>query len=342
MKKQTQNASVETEEKIETADRSVEENVTEKTTEAQEPETGKIGRLLKEARLSQGRTLAEISQILCIRKVYLEAIEESNYNEIPEFPYGIGFIRSYADFLGMNGNEIVQLYKDEAESNLRKNSDYFVMEPQVEATVPGKKYLMISLFAIAAVYFAWISFSNKETGIEDDVAPVEEALSEAGSKEADFPLKVEDFSTVETTESEIPLVDVSNNSAATPQVTVTNESFVPEAENTGKDAAENNVSVSPAADSEAVNAAAPKSDKIVLKIKKQVWIQVKNDNKLYISKELKEGDSYTIPEDKNLKLSVGIADAVDVTDGEKVIYTVSPNSKMNIAVEDIKARAEQH
>lgn len=339
MKKQTKNIQVETEEKIEAADPSIEENVKENASEA-EPETGKIGRLLKEARLSQGRTLAEISQVLCIRKVYLEAIEESNYNEIPEFPYGIGFIRSYADFLGMNGNEIVQLYKDEAESNLRKNSDYFVMEPQVEATVPSKKYLMISLIAIAAVYFAWVSFNKEGTDVDDDVVSVEETLSEAGSKEADFPLKVEDFSTVETSESSIPLVDVSDSSVLQ-QVTVTEESFVPEAEK-NKDAAQNAVSQAPATGNDTIEASAPKADRIVLKVKKQVWIQVKNDKKLYLSKELKEGDVYTIPEDENLRLSVGIADAVDVTDGDKVIYTVSPNKKMDIAVDDIKARAAQH
>ncbi len=335
MKKEAKKTLAETEEKIE-----VEASVAEQTVKESEvaQTTGKIGRLLKEARLSQGRTLAEISQVLCIRKVYLEAIEESNYNEIPEFPYGVGFIRSYAGYLGMDGNEIVQLYKDEAESNLRKDNDYFVMEPQVEATVPSKKYLMISLLALAAVYFAWVSFNNKDTDMEEEVAQVEETLSETDSKEGDFPLKVEDFSTVEQNGEEIPVVDVAGSSDNAEQITVTNESFV--AEPQANVEPEKNVETS--SDSTTTSVDAQKSGKIVLKIKKQVWVQVKNDKKLYLSKELKAGDVYTLPEDDNLKLSVGIANGVDITDGEKVIYTVSPNKKMDISVEDIKAGAKQH
>ena len=54
----------------------------------------KVGSLLKEMRIQKGLKLPDIAKKLCIRRIYLEAIEESNYDEIPEFPYGIGFIRS--------------------------------------------------------------------------------------------------------------------------------------------------------------------------------------------------------------------------------------------------------
>ena len=129
---------------------------------------GKVGLLLKEVRQKQGKSVAEISQELCIRKVYLSAIEDSDYDKIPEYPYGIGFIRSYADYLGLDGVNIVQMYKEEAEANLRKNNPYFVMEPQVEATVPGKKYLMISLIAVFAVYFAWSMYNRMSNETVDE------------------------------------------------------------------------------------------------------------------------------------------------------------------------------
>lgn len=103
----------------------------------------KVGSLLKEMRIQKGLKLPDIAKKLCIRRIYLEAIEESNYAEIPEFPYGIGFIRSYADFLGLNSSNIVELYKEE--TNIQPEKDIFVLEPQTEATVPGKKYLLVSL-----------------------------------------------------------------------------------------------------------------------------------------------------------------------------------------------------
>ena len=70
----------------------------------------KVGSLLKEMRLQKGLRLPDVAKKLCIRRVYLEAIEESNYAEVPAFPYGIGFVRSYATFLGLNCSKIVDLY----------------------------------------------------------------------------------------------------------------------------------------------------------------------------------------------------------------------------------------
>ena len=51
------------------------------------PKITKIGAMLKEMRQQKGLKLIDVSKKLCIRKCYLEAIEESNYAEIPAFPY---------------------------------------------------------------------------------------------------------------------------------------------------------------------------------------------------------------------------------------------------------------
>lgn len=293
---------------------------------------GKVGLLLKEVRLKQGKALPEISQELCIRKVYLTAIEESDYDNIPEYPYGIGFIRAYADYLGLDGVNIVRMYKDEAEAAIRKNSSYFVIEPQVEATVPGKKYLMISLLALIGVYFAWSAYNRINSQPEENLS-VSENLAEAESganENVDFPLKVENYSTVSEApaaeEENLPVVDAADAEENTPQVVVKETNFVePEAEKE---------------ETPATEPASVKTEKgLVIKVKKETWVEVKNDNKLYISKVLKPGDSYILPDDTNLKLSVGKSEGVDVLYNGKPVYTISPNKKMNISVEDILASA---
>lgn len=305
-----------------------------------EEKEGKVGLLLKEIRIKQGKTIPEISQELCIRKIYLIAIEESDYDNIPEYPYGIGFIRSYADYLGLDGVNIVQMYKEEAEANLRKNNPYFVIEPQVEATVPSKKYLMISLLAVIAIYFAWAMYSrmNDETIIED--AAVEENINAGtenpGETSADYPLKVEDFSTtgeVVAVEDNLPLVDTTNAEMNNPQVVVKDASFVaPTAKKIEPAAPATEVKPS-----KVVTSAEGKG--LVLKIKKDTWVEVKNDKKLYLSKVLVVGDSYTIPNDSNLKLSVGKSDGVEITYDGKVVYNVAPDKKMNLSLDQILAQA---
>lgn len=295
---------------------------------------GKVGLLLKEVRLKQGKTLPEISQELCIRKVYLAAIEESDYDNIPEYPYGIGFIRSYADFLGLDGVNIVQMYKEEAEANFRKNNPYFVIEPQVEATVPSKKYLMISLLAVIAVYFAWSAY-NHVNNSEDETLPISEMVTETENSEESnvtFPLKVEDYSTTSESaetaaplEETLPVIDAANAEENNPQVVVKETSFQEPLQTV----------------SDAVSAPAAKAVKnekgLVLNIKKDTWVEVKNDRKLYLSKVLLPGETYVLPNDSNLRLSVGKADGVEVLYNGKTAYNISPNKKMNISVDEILA-----
>lgn len=288
---------------------------------------GKVGLLLKEVRLKKGKELKDIAQELCIRRIYLVAIEDSDYSNIPEYPYGIGFIRSYADYLGLDGANVVQMYKDEAEADIRKKNPYYVVEPQVEATVPSKKYLMLSLLAIIAVYIAWTAY-NRLSDEEINAAPTEEQIIveiESSTDAKDFPLKVEDFSTTNEVVEAAPIVDVANSAVETSQVVVKEESYIP-ADTTTKEE-------TPSKD----ETSSQNDNGLYIKAKKDTWIEVKNSQKLYISKVLMAGESYKVPDDKDLKISVGKAEGVEILVDGKKVYTVSPNKKMNIPVEEILA-----
>lgn len=289
---------------------------------------GKVGLLLKEARLIKNMELKDIAQELCIRRIYLIAIEDSDYSNIPEYPYGIGFIRSYADYLGLDGLSIVQMYKDEAEADIRKKNPYYVVEPQVEATVPSKKYLMLSLLAIIAVYFAWTAYNSMSDEENNNATPAEEQTiveTESSTDATDFPLKVEDFSTTNEVVEAATVISDASPVAENPQVLVKEESYIP-ADTTTKE------------ETPSKDETSSQNDKgLYIKAKKDTWIEVKNSQKLYISKVLMAGESYKIPDDSDLKISVGKAEGVDFLVDGKNVYSVSPNKKMNISVEEILA-----
>lgn len=71
-----------------------------------------VGKLLRETREARGVTLQEVSEATNIRTRYLEAIERGEYDIIPADVYTRGFIRSYADFLGLDGPELVARYRE--------------------------------------------------------------------------------------------------------------------------------------------------------------------------------------------------------------------------------------
>ena len=71
-----------------------------------------IGNSLREARVRQQLELGEVELATKIRSRYLRALEEETFDALPAQTYVKGFLRTYADYLGLDG----QLYVDEFNS----------------------------------------------------------------------------------------------------------------------------------------------------------------------------------------------------------------------------------
>lgn len=69
-----------------------------------------LGVLLRNARQKQQITVDQVSTATRIKPVFLEALEEGDYHLLPGPAYIIGFLRNYAQFLGLQPDEIVQEY----------------------------------------------------------------------------------------------------------------------------------------------------------------------------------------------------------------------------------------
>ena len=70
-----------------------------------------IGRRLQAARLAKGLTLQNVEDETRIRKKYLEALENGRTAVIPGEVYVKGFLRTYANHLGLDGEALVEEYK---------------------------------------------------------------------------------------------------------------------------------------------------------------------------------------------------------------------------------------
>ena len=71
-----------------------------------------IGNSLREARLRQGLEFPEIEYATKVRSKYLRALEDEQFDTLPAQTYVKGFLRTYAEYLGLDG----QLYVDEYNS----------------------------------------------------------------------------------------------------------------------------------------------------------------------------------------------------------------------------------
>ncbi|MBY0509518.1 MAG: helix-turn-helix domain-containing protein, partial [Rhodospirillaceae bacterium] len=82
--------------------------------DAQKASETSVGTLLCATRMRLGKDLQQIAAILHIRYNYLVAIEDGRYEDLPGQAYAIGFVRAYADHLGLDGDEIVRRYKEDS------------------------------------------------------------------------------------------------------------------------------------------------------------------------------------------------------------------------------------
>jgi len=91
-----------------------------------------IGNSLREARLRKELDFPELEQGTKIRAKYLRALEDEAFDQLPGPTYVKGFVRTYADYLGLDG----QLYVDEF--NVRYGTGDEIMERGVRSS-PGPR-----------------------------------------------------------------------------------------------------------------------------------------------------------------------------------------------------------
>jgi len=72
-----------------------------------------LGMIFKSARVKQGKKLEAISEQLKIRRVFLDAIEKEQFDQLPGGVYTVGFIRSYARYLNLDHSAIIDQLKEE-------------------------------------------------------------------------------------------------------------------------------------------------------------------------------------------------------------------------------------
>lgn len=73
---------------------------------------GEIGPVLRDAREGLGLSLKEAERSTRIRASYLEGLEKENPAELPGKSYAQAFLRSYAEFLGLDVDELSRLYRE--------------------------------------------------------------------------------------------------------------------------------------------------------------------------------------------------------------------------------------
>jgi cytoskeleton protein RodZ len=337
--------------------------------EDQEPATGAmmgvstpsaVGAMLRATRLRYGWDLEDIERALRIRFVHLEAIEEGRFEDLPGPAYAVGFVRAYADHLGLDREEVVTQFRDEI-SALPHRTQLNFPTPIPESRVPSGAIIMISILIAAAAYGGWYFLSLKNRGAVEAVSEVPKQIAEMfkpnlpGTQpetppgEAAAPAAHEEPAPAPQTGATTPIVQAppAPNSAAVqfgpaispapPAATpapapaptqAPAESTTAETQTAATTGAEHKPAEStgieqfapPAATDQgaadgqgSVFGKANTNARIVIRANADSWVQVRdNDGELILTRMLRAGDSYRVPNKSGLTLLTGNAGALEI------------------------------
>ncbi len=120
-----------------------------------------VGQQLREARQQRGEDLYDIAEILCLKPAYLYALEEGDYTVFPGRAYAFGFLRSYADYLGFHGEEVLRQIKAVIDAApVEPKLEY--RTPIIERHRPTAVFLVTAALLMGAAWGGW--YAVRQTG----------------------------------------------------------------------------------------------------------------------------------------------------------------------------------
>ena len=255
-----------------------------------------IGTILKSSRLKSKKSLEEISSELCIRKIYLTALEEGDYETLPPIPYGVGYVRTYAKYLGLSPERAVKLYKAATMTEETEKNENVETVP--EANKSNKNHIIISLIALLVVYGIWSLCTKTSTPKEEEnIEQVEVAVEEVAIEEE-------------------------NNIEEPEEVTESPETEEPAEEITQQEDEQENIY-------------AEHKNSIVLVFNGDCWAKLQDKKKVYLERVYRKGDVREIPYTQNLFLSVGVPANVKIYIKGVEKNILATKKKMNIPLDSL-------
>ncbi len=250
-----------------------------------------VGDILRQARESYNQNLHDVERNLRIRACQIDAIEKNNFNELPGRVYTIGFVRSYAEYLGLDGDQIISILKKQFDV---KSTDTTLDFPVAasEGKVPRLALIIASVLLSMIIVAFGTQILNQDRSLVEEIPPLSEEmraqLPQQGTSSSDT------LSTTKNAQAETS----AETSAATPAAAT---SMTPAA-------------ALPLSSPPLEAALEPTGETIILNVVSNCWVEIKDaEGKTLVSRVLKEGERYSLPKDTTgLTISLGNAGGIEL------------------------------
>ncbi|HAX90920.1 MAG TPA: hypothetical protein DCY07_01765 [Rhodospirillaceae bacterium] len=168
----------------------------------------RIGDILRRVREHRGEDIESISDYLRIRPNYLIALENSQYEDLPADAYVIGFLRTYALYLGLDGRGAIDQYRREM-AGRRKKPQLSMPQPMSEGQAPTIALLVGAAIAAILIYALWYGLSTPDKEVTEQPLSLPQTAQEiSASKTAASTTTQNAGITLTATSTGAPLQDI--------------------------------------------------------------------------------------------------------------------------------------
>jgi len=286
----------------------------------------------------------DVAAALRIKPAYLAALEGGRPDQVPGHTYAIGFMRAYADHLGLESDEVLRRFKQESTGFARKPDLSFPM-PLGERSVPDVGMLLVALILALCGYGTWYYLSTGESSRPARVAEVPAELlppkPEQRPKDLTVPHSIEALAAPPVTAPAVDPPDTASASAGLPAasaIVTSSRTLTAPAAAPGlpPDASENVTQTAALArPPQSTSSAADTSTRIVIRAIADSWVQIRDAGRsVLLTRLLKVGEAYTVPYRPGVSMRTGNAGGLEITvDGEPAPPLGRMGTIRNVALE---------
>jgi cytoskeleton protein RodZ len=275
-----------------------------------------IGSLFIDARVKKGLTQEDVSKILRVRISAIKQVESGEQLESLGSAYSLGFLRSYAKLVDLDPENIIKNYKS---SNSEKNIKFDYNFPSV--TKEKKSLLPVIalctfLFSLV-IYSSWyyLNINNLETENKNIT------YLDNDNNNLDY-VKIEDKKNIPPNNSyKINSENVVISEKETTNIII-DENYLNKVVDSNEDGSkillEPNTLTDTSISNETsaiANERTPKEE-MVLKSSGNSWVEIEDlDGNSYLTRLMRSGETFVVPDKKGLTLSTGNAGVLSLTFG---------------------------
>ncbi len=293
-----------------------------------------VGTQLRDRRMALGLTVEQVSGALKLKPRHLLALERGDVDSAAHgTTYALGYLRSYAGYLGLDGEATVNAFKAELDREPELRPMIFPVDTVQEAKFPTGRLLSLSAILVVLAYGGYYYISRSSGPVADAVPPVPAEIADTQQDQVMLSPMTEGDGTSPGSAyaAQPPGLEVSP--LAPPPRSAGAEAYT-----VAPGAGAAPAAVPPQLASAAPAEAAPAA-RVVLHAKSDAWVQIQAaGNELLFTKILRSGESYQVPPREGMTLVTGNAGALEVlVDGRSLgVLGADGAVKRNISLDPEK------